>query len=67
LEDRIIELETRLAHQELTIEELNQIVTKQQNELATLTLAIQKLHEQMKQLTPSDITSQNQEMPPPHY
>lgn len=67
MEDRIIELETRLAHQELTIEELNQIVTKQQNELATLTLAIQKLHEQMKQLTPSDITSQNQEMPPPHY
>ena len=67
MEDRIIELETRLAHQELTIEELNLIVTSQQKELAILTLAIQKLHEQLKQITPSEFGAQSQEPPPPHY
>ena len=67
MENRIIELETKLAYQEDTIEELNQIVTKQQEELAVLTLAVQKLHEQVKQMTPSNLVSIDQEAPPPHY
>jgi len=67
MEDRIIELETKLAYQEDTIEELNQIVTKQQEELSILTLAVQKLHEQVKQIAPSNLVSIDQEAPPPHY
>lgn len=67
MEDRIIELETKLAYQEDTIEELNQVVTRQQDELALLTLAIQKLHDQVKQMAPSNLASIDQEAPPPHY
>ena len=67
MEKRIIELETKLAYQEDTIEQLNQIVTNQQNELTVLTLSLQKLHDQVKQMAPSNLASIDQEAPPPHY
>ena len=67
MESRIIELETKLAYQEHTLEELNQIVIKQQNEILTLTLGLQKLNEQLKQVAPSNLASIDQEAPPPHY
>ena len=67
MEERIIELETKLAYQEDTLEQLNQIVTKQQDEITVLTLSLQKLHQQVKQMAPSNLASIDQEAPPPHY
>ena len=67
MEKRIIELETKLAYQEDTLEQLNQIVTKQQDEITVLTLSLQKLHQQVKQMAPSNLASIDQEAPPPHY
>lgn len=67
MENRLIELETKLAYQEHTLEALNQIVTKQQDEIYTLTLGLQKLSEQLKQVAPSNLVSLDQEAPPPHY
>jgi len=67
IEERLIELETKLAYQDDTLEQLNQIVIKQQDELAILTLAMQKINDQVKQMAPSNIASIDQEAPPPHY
>ena len=67
MEDKIIALETKLAYQEHTLEALNQVVTKQQNEIAILTLGLQKLNAQIKQVAPSNLASIDQETPPPHY
>ena len=67
MEERIIELETKLAYQEDTIEQLNLIVTKQQEDITVLTLSLQKLHQQVKQMAPSNLASIDQEAPPPHY
>ena len=47
MEERIIELETKLAYQEDTLEQLNLIVTKQQEDITILTLSLQKLHQQV--------------------
>ena len=52
MENRIIELESRLAFQEDTIQELNDIVTTQQNLLHQLTAEIMKIKEQLTDLAP---------------
>ena len=65
--DRIIELQTKLAFQENTIQELNQTVTKLQSEIVLINQRIQLLHEQLKQVQPSNIATQSEETPPPHY
>jgi len=67
MEEKIIELETKLAYQEHTLEELNKIVIKQQDEILILTLGLQKLNEQLTQVAPSNLANIEQEAPPPHY
>ena len=67
MENRIIELESRLAFQEDTIQELNDIVSNQQNLLHQLSSEIMKLKEQLTDLTPANIADESEETPPPHY
>lgn len=67
MENKIIELETKIAYQEHTIQELNDALTHQQREITTLKLKMAQLENSLKQLTPSNIASQAEETPPPHY
>ena len=67
MEDKIIELQTKLAFQEGTIQELNQTVVNLQSEIVLINQRIQLLHEQLQQLQPSNIAAQSEEAPPPHY
>ncbi|HFE37653.1 MAG TPA: SlyX family protein [Gammaproteobacteria bacterium] len=67
MEERIITLETKIAFQEHLLEELNQIVTRQQEEISVLTLGLKKLNEQIKQMAPANLATIEQETPPPHY
>ena len=64
-DDRITELEIQFAHQEMVIDELNKIVTKQQTELNNLThyLKLLKLKFEAFDSSPKNA----QESPPPHY
>ena len=48
LNKRIIELETRLTYQDHTIEQLNEVVTSQQNQIARLESDIKRIKAHLK-------------------
>ena len=61
-EDRLIELEMRLMHQEKLLEQLNEVVTTQHRQIEGLSRALARLTEQVLGGTPEDVNE-----PPPHY
>ncbi|MFQ1014218.1 SlyX family protein [Avibacterium paragallinarum] len=64
---QIAELETKVAFQEHAIEELNQALVEQQFMLEKMQLQLRHLAAKLKDLQPSNIASQAEETPPPHY
>ena len=67
LKDRLIELESRVAFQDSTIEELNDVIVKQQFQMDKLEKNLEIIKAQLKNLAPSPIASEKEETPPPHY
>lgn len=67
MEQRLIELETKLAFQETTLHELNDIVAAQQKKIDILQAAIQELHERMRSMGEETVRDLSEETPPPHY
>lgn len=69
LYDALVELQSRLAFQDQTINELNAVITSQQNQIDRLELRLKSLHDKMEMLEESvDIRPQNDvNEKPPHY
>ncbi len=67
LEDRIAELEMRLAFQDDVINTLSEQVAKQEMDIRELWDAKRMLHKQLKDISPSNIRPEDEETPPPHY
>ncbi len=66
IENRVMELEIRNAHQEDTIEQLNQIVFKQQRQIDDLIRQLSYLKNQLSSLQEAG-AKESEEPPPPHY
>jgi SlyX protein len=66
-EQRFEQLETKLAYQEVIIEELNQEVRKQQLEVDKLKEQLKLMAERLKTHQSSIIAPLSEETPPPHY
>ena len=66
-ENKIIDLETRLAFQEETINELNEVITDQQHQLDQLREEINLLNLRVVSLAETNVDSNEKEPPPPHY
>ena len=67
MESRIVELETRLAFQEHSLQELNDVVVRQQQEILQLTRELEALKAQIRALAPALVAGRGEETPPPHY
>ena len=67
MESRIIELETKLAFQDDLLNDLNDVVAEQSQTVSMLIRELYELRQVVKNLSPSNIASQSEETPPPHY
>ncbi|OCG00394.1 SlyX family protein [Gilliamella sp. wkB112] len=60
-------LETKIAFQEITIEELNQMVTNLQVDVSKLKEQLMLLSQKLQSNQTSNIANLSEETPPPHY
>lgn len=67
LEQRVTELEMKAAFQEKNLDDLNQSLVEQQLIIEKMQLQIRYLASKLKDMQPSNIASQAEETPPPHY
>jgi len=67
LEEKLIDLEIRLTHQEDHIQALDKIIYEQDQLLSALTEKIKQLDHKLKSSGESNILSTDEERPPPHY
>ncbi len=65
MEERIIELEKRVAFQENTIEELSQVLIDQQKKIEALEMELRRV--QLRVSEEEIVRPQEEEEPPPHY
>jgi SlyX protein len=66
-EDRLIALETRLAHQERMAEEISEVLAEQARVIARLTLQLRQMHDRVGQMEVDGGSSPQDDRPPPHY
>lgn len=65
-QDRLTELETKLAFAEDLLETLNQAVIRQQAQIDSLQQQLRLLHQQLRDAQPNEARSLRDEIPP-HY
>lgn len=67
MEQRLEELETRIAYQESAIEELTSTTLAQQQTIEGLQAQLDYLKSLLKDMAPSAVAPMSEETPPPHY
>lgn len=66
-DDRLIEIETRLAFQEAAVQELSDLVYAQNQEIDRLNAYCRRLLERIETLSESSDGAESADEPPPHY
>ncbi|MEI6146660.1 MAG: SlyX protein [Methylococcales bacterium] len=66
-DDRIIELEIKVAYQEDLLQSLNNIVSQQQQQIDRITATCSLLNDRIKSLSTEGNAGENVDETPPHY
>ncbi|RDH84421.1 MAG: SlyX protein [endosymbiont of Galathealinum brachiosum] len=67
IEEKLIDLEIRLTHQEDHILSLDKIIYEQDKLLTALLEKVKQMDEKLKSTGENNILSTDEETPPPHY
>ncbi len=68
MESRLIELEIRVSHQEVTLQELNDVIIQQQRLIDRLSRNLEQCHQQLQaQARLLATVPDAEDTPPPHY
>jgi SlyX protein len=67
MNERLTELEVRVAFQEKTIQDLNEVVTQQQRQIDRLAQELEAMKSRLAALALALVIPQEDEKPPPHY
>jgi len=67
MKERITDIEIQLMHHENTIQQLNEVITRQQLAIEELQADFRQIVENLRKLDNSDMSDQQEEEPPPHY
>lgn len=67
MNERLTELEVRVAFQDKTLQDLNEVVIRQQREIDRLKRELEAMKSRLAGLAPSMVISREDEKPPPHY
>jgi SlyX protein len=65
--ERLEKLETTVAYQEQSIEDLNKTILAQAAEIAQLTRLVANLAERLREIADNPALAEGPEPPPPHY
>ena len=66
-EDRFVDIETKLAHQEHLVLELNEVITKQQEKIMRLEALCESIIDRISAIGEAGPSDPNTEEVPPHY
>lgn len=66
-DDQLIEIESRMAHQEHTIAQLDDALSGQQAQIANLELQVRMLTDRIKAMLEAAPGGAEDDGPPPHY
>ena len=66
-ENRLIDIETKLAHQEHLVDELNRVVTDQQARLSQLEALCSRMAERLRAVAEGGGAASPDDERPPHY
>jgi len=67
MKERITDIEIQLMHHENTIQQLNEVITRQQLAIEELQADFRQIMEDLRKIDNSDMSDQQEEEPPPHY
>jgi SlyX protein len=67
MNDRIVDLESRVAFQEEAIHSLSETLIAQQRTIDSLSRTVEALREHLRALEPTPLHSGKNDPPPPHY
>ena len=67
MNDDLLELQTQISYQEDTVQQLNDVVTRQQADIDLLRREVDLLKDKLLELVASARAAEADDVPPPHY